>query len=221
MRKRISDRELTALFREYRADCLLSGEAHWRGEIPPSAERAAERAFAAMDACAAGVPLTAAGGAAAALKALAITVAASAVLCAGSYAAVPAAREYAASLFGGSQRTEEPAGGLAPGQYAIPSPGEGFRVTDEAVNERLAARWFRSDRQQVLVEIAYTLPEELAAPHEAEYVSVAGRDGTVYAADGAEYLILRDGDVYIFIAYFNADRQELLDYAALLAAQND
>lgn len=229
MRKRLKDRDLTALFAEYRGDLLLAGEARWRSEVPDSTERAAERAFSAMDACiAAGLPLAAAGtsaakgtGAAAiraagglgALKIVAITLAASAVIGAGGYAAVPAVREYVHSLVQASETTGT---GRTPQEYDIPSPGEEFWIEQEVSNERLAVRWFRSDTQLYLVEIAYELPEGYELTESPSYVTVGGRPAALYEAEDTALLILREGELSVLVECFHADRQALMDYAEKL-----
>lgn len=230
MRKRIGNRALEALFEEYRADCLLAGEIRWRDQVPASTDRAAERAFSEMDAgIAAGLPLAAVGreaagaaakaaGTAVGIRVLAIAVAAAAVVGAGGYAAVPAVRQYVHRLAGAVLPASRD---RSPEDYVIPSPGEAFRVQEEVVNDRMAVRWFRSDTQLFLVEIAYELPEGAVPNDSPEYVTVAGRAAALYESEDIGLVILSDGALSILVECFNADRQTLLDYAALLAAQNE
>ena len=85
----------------------------------------------------------------------------------------------------------------------------------------MAVRWFRSDTQLYLVEIAYELPEGLELSDSPEYVTAGGYPAALYESGDVALLVLPDGELSVVIECFNADRQALLDYAALLAAQNE
>lgn len=224
---RISRKQFDYLMREYRLERLLSQEAYLRRQVPASTDRAAERAFAQMQAAVvSGAPVSIrpakAAGASIPARALAVAVSAAVLVGAGAYAASPSVRAYAQRAVTAHAQADGTASRRArqPRDYVIPSPGEGFEVTEESESERMTARWFTARRQQVLVEIAYKLPDELVKTADVEFVTVGGLPGTVYETDGIELMILRDGDVYILIEYFNADRQELTDYAEALAALN-
>lgn len=229
MSRRISGKRFDYLMREYGLDLLLSREEELRRQVPESTDRAAERAFEQMQlAVASGVPVRVgrakAAGASAAVKTLAVAVSASVLIGVGVCAASPAVSERARSLMPQSRiRAEQGADRPAkkPGDYIIPSPGEDFEVTDESQSERVTARWFTAERSQVLVEIAYKLPDELVRTEDIEYVTAGGLPGTLYETEEMSILILWDGDVYILIEYFNAGDSALMDYAAALAATNE
>lgn len=215
--RRISGREFDRLMRDYALDRLVERQDELNAAVPDSTDRAAEQAFRKMEAMVSSGAYSGAaraGAAAAAAKAVVISVTAAAVLCAGSYALSPTVRSAVDGLVG----IEAPAPSKQPGEYIIPSPGEDFSVTDEAEGERMAARWFKSDRQQVMVQIAYRMPEDIDTGQ--EFITVGGLPGTLTEADDTETLTLRDGTVIIRIQYFNADREELIGYAERLISMN-
>lgn len=224
---RISVKQFDTLMREYRIDRLLSQEEELSALVPESTDRAAERAFEQMRlAVATGAPVsfrpTKAAGASLGAKAAAIAVSAAVLAGAGTCAISPAAREYAVRAISAVIQSVQPEKSAArqPGAYIIPSPGEDFTVTDESQSERMTAKWFAGGRRQMLVEIAYKLPDELVKTEDIEYVTVGGLPGTLYETEGMELLVLRDGSVYILIEYFNAGREALMEYAEALLAQN-
>lgn len=231
MRGRISRKEFDALMEQYvdsRGADLLRQEPDWRGEIPEHTRRAAENAFRTVRTCAAaGAPLphitgSAAGAAghasaaAAGLKLLSLAVAASAVIGAGAYAVSPAVRTFTMELMGISERAQ----GREPAAYVIPDPGGSFTLSDEAVGAQMSYRWFSSATQELIVEIAYEVPEEMEPGEDPEVVTVGPLWGTLTRTERTQLLILRDGDVYIILEYFHADRDELLSYAERLVAVN-
>ena len=156
-------------------------------------------------------------------KLLLISLAAALAICGGAVAASPGLRGAAAEWFGtiglfAEQRTGSETD-KAPGDYVIPSPGEGFRVTDETRSERLAAVWYTAERRQVMVQIAYALSED-AALSDAEELELGGLTGWCREREGTVRLTLRDGKVWISVQYFNADRETAEAYAEAIVASN-
>ena len=121
---------------------------------------------------------------------------------------------------GRGRRDEKQAQQKNPGDYAVPSPGADFVLTDGAENERLVYRWYTLDRQEVLVQIARRLPEDELDGSPGETVMVGGTVGIYRASGERQVLLLQDGDVWIRIVFFAQNRDALLDYAARLAAEN-
>lgn len=211
---------------------LLKDERSWRKRVPESTDRAVMAALGLTAAAAAGMAgkagkrsaaLTARGvGKLGALKAAVLAVAAAAVLSAGTIAAVPPLRNAVAERFTSyTQSLSSPAAQQKnPGDYAVPSPGADFVLTDGAENERLVYRWYTLDRQEVLVQIARRLPEDELDGSPGETVMVGGTVGIYRASGERQVLLLQDGDVWIRIVFFARSRDALLDYAARLAAEN-
>ena len=102
----------------------------------------------------------------------------------------------------------------------IPDPGEEYAVTDEAVSQTLVYRWYSSREKELLVEIAYRLPEEQTLDGPVEYRAVGGMWGTYAEAERTRLLILRDSDVLILIELFGGEEEELKAYAQHLAEAN-
>lgn len=227
MRGRISNKRFDCLMRAYRAELLMEEGPALRGQVPESTDRAAERAFRKMEACIASGSAVPAGRAAvkaaakagAAAKILAVIVGGSVLIGAGSYAASPAVRERVGRLF--SYAHTDRAARRSPGEYVIPSPGEGFSVTDELVSEYMHGCWFTMGEREVLVQIAEELPPEAGQDGGAEVVTVGGAWGTYAETGDTLTLILHDGDVLIRIETLGADREGLLAYAAALLAANE
>lgn len=204
------------LLQDYALDRLVQQRDALNAQVPESMDRAAEAAFQKMGAMAAagaytGIPKIGAG--LAAVKAAVISVTAAAVLIAGSCALVPVIRSAVDRA-----AIEETAKAKAPADYEIPSPGDDFTVTDEASSERIAARWFKSDHQQVMVQIAYSLPDSSLVGQ--EYAAVCGIPAAVTETDDTQILTIQHGDVFIQIQYFNAERAELIAYAERLISMN-
>lgn len=229
-RPRLTNREFEILMREHidrRGAWLLSENARWAGSVPEHTDRAAEKAFRTLSACAAaGAPLPVpsvlarsakAAAVGAGIKALAVTLAASAVIGAGAYAAAPKVHE----LLGAAHSVTANARHLAPADYVIPDPGGDFTLTDEGASNKMAYRWFGSPEQELIVEIAYALPDEAVQDEKIEVMNAGSMWGTVSEAEHTQLLILRDGDVFIVIEYFNAGREELAAYAEAFAQANE
>ena len=102
--------------------------------------------------------------------------------------------------------------------YVIPAPWEGGSVLQEASGEHMAFRWFQKGQYQVIVEIAESLPHGADLSGKAEEITVGGIPGAWYP--DAQALLLQDGANYIYIGYWNGEKQALLDYAAAFAAAN-
>lgn len=224
-RNRLSGREFGVLMREYidrRGARLLDEDRHWRDMVPDHTERAAESTFRTLRTCAAsGVPFPTGiiGGKAAAggVKALAIALAAAAAIGAGAYAAAPAVCGLAERAIPAAESVRH----MAPADYIIPDPGGALTLTDEGFSKKMAYRWFGSPDQELLVEIACSLPEEAEQEGDVDAVDVGGLWGTVCETEHTQLLILHDGDVFILIEYFNAGRDELLDYAEAFVRANE
>ena len=213
---------------------IRAAEREWHDKVPDSLDRAVHElcagalpaaplllsGSAAVQVCARGGKATSAG--LKAVKGAAIGLAAAALVTAGAYTFSPAVRELAAGLFRCETVTEQVrASARSPADYSIPSPGEGYALTDEARGERLYYRWFTAPRRQLLVEIAYRLPEDVTQSENVELVELGGLWGTLSEAVGTELLILRDGEVFILIELFNGSREELMEYAEALTAANE
>lgn len=155
-----------------------------------------------------------------ALKAIAITVAAAAAVSAGACAASPAVRGRVGGLLAACARISDTRSALSPGDYIIPSPGEGFTVTDEAKSANMHGCWFTSDDREALVQIAASLPEGTEVSEDAEAIPVGDRWGTIEETESTCVLILNDGGVMIRVEFWGAQRDEVIDYAAGLLAEN-
>lgn len=230
---KISGARFDELMAQARADRFLRLNAAWRDRVPAHTDRAAERAFRQMEAwIAAGavpaqaqppaaetrLPRRAGGaGASAALKLAAVTTSAAVLLGAGSYIASPAVRDAVNGALGAARTAD--AGSRRPADYVIPSPGEGYTLRADVATDTMAAKWFVADRRLLMVQISGQLPEEPEG--DGEIVVVGGMVGMAYDVEGDRQLIIRDGENSILIKMFNADRQELLDYAAVFAAANE
>lgn len=154
----------------------------------------------------------------AAVRALALTIAAAVVLSVGACVVSPTVRGLTKQVFT-SVLGAESVPARTPDSYIIPSPGEDFSLTNEAEGDNMLARWFTSDRMEALVEIAYRLPENTSADA-GEVVTVGDMWGTYRETGGTGVLILRDGDVYIHVEFWGADREEIMRYAEALVQAN-
>lgn len=216
---------LDALMREYIDDegaRLLEQEALWHGRVPESTDRAARAALAAAGSGAAlgrARPAHGLPSAVAAVRALAMAAAAAAVVSVGAYAVSPAVRSFVSGLFAGEALTDARAA-RAPGEYVIPPLGDEYTVVDEGVGERLAYRWFTGPEYEVLVEIAYRLPEDMDGAENVEFIAAGGLWGTYCEAEDTCLAILRDRDVFILVEFWGGDRQAVLDYAERLVEAN-
>lgn len=220
---RISDEQFIELLRGCRIDRPAAAD-----EVPAHADMAAQRAFRQMESwiaagmipAAAGIGTAAGIGAARGLghaaKALAITVGAAAVLGAGAYVLSPAVHD--AVSIPHIARIQAAKQARAPEDYEIPSPGEGYELREDVSGEAMIAKWFVAEDRLLMVQIAYQLPE--APDGEGKYVEIGGMTGAAYDVDGDQELLIRDGAVCILIKMFNAEREELLDYARTFAAAN-
>lgn len=233
---KITNERFEEIMREARVARYLRMDEQYRDEVPEHIDRAADRAFRQMEAwIAAGVILspapeapplpkaagtaTKAAGAAAALKATAVTLSAALLISAGGYLASPTLRQTVNGVLGieaASPDTRRSA--RAPADYVIPSPGEGYELREDLSTETVAAKWFVAERRLLMVQIAKELPEEPTGV--GEVVTVGDMVGMAYEIDGDQQLLLRDGELSILIKMYNADRQELLDYAEQFALAN-
>ena len=227
-RAELSDEEFIGIMRAYREDRLAMIEASAEDAVPAHTDEAAGRAFRQMEVWIARGAFPAAAGkvlrrgiaCGAALRAVIAAVSAAALLSAGSYALFPSVRSAVdAALCRTEAQTAAPFSEKAPADYTIPWPGEGYELREDVTGEAMIAKWFTAERRLLMVQIAYELPE---VPEGAgEYVDLGGMVGFAYEADGDRQLLIRDGAVSILIKMFNADPEELLDYAAAFAAAND
>ena len=221
-RVRISDEQFIGLLRSYRSAQPPASAA----EVPAHTDAAAQRAFRQMEAwiAAGAMPEPAvrrpvdAGGITAA-KLLAVTLASAAVLGTGAYVASPAVRGFVDGLAEiGHALYSAPMEERSPADYVIPSPGEGYELREEVSTDTAAAKWFTAERRLLMVQIAKELPE---TPESAgEPVMAGGMAGMAYDVGGDRQLLLYDGGLVILIKMYNADLQELLDYAEAFAAAN-
>lgn len=236
-RIKLSGRGFDELMRDARIERFL--RLNEDGAVPEHIDAAAENAFEAMRAWAAvGAVPAAAGGAAFArsaggirhisgLKVAAITVGAAALIGAGGYIASPAVRGAIDSAIQiqsretGSVSVREAQEQKHPGDYIIPDPGDGFTLREEVAADHTAARWFEDGNRQLMVQIAWQLPEEPDEDDRLKTVVVGGIPGTLYDVDGDKQLILRDGRVVILIKMWQADTDEILAYASALTEANE
>ena len=207
-------------------DELLKTEELWHAAVPKSTDAAALAAIGTVLPYAApAVGRAAAGsGLLKAAKAAAIALGAAAVVAVGAVTVSPTLRGEVSALLSGAERPAVVQSvqqqRAVPGAYVIPSPGEDFAVTQTVDDERLVCRWFTSDTQELMVQIAYKLPQEITGLADTEPVEVNGTSA-VYLEQGDQKLLeLRDREVVIQIEYFNAEKDEVLAYAALLAEAN-
>ncbi len=211
---------------------LLKVEETWHAAVPKSTDEAAMAAigtvmpFAAPAAGSAAAGHAAAGAAVGkAVKTAAVALAALAVVAVGAVTVSPTLRDNVSALLTGgnssavSQSVHQ--GRAVPGDYMIPSPGEGFTVTQAVDDERLLCRWFTSDVQELMVQVAYKLPAEIAGAEGSEPVRLGETIAAVYFEQGEQKIVeLRDGEIVLQVEYFNAEKDEVLAYAALLAEVN-
>ena len=108
----------------------------------------------------------------------------------------------------------------SPGAYTIPSPGEEYAVSDELTSDSLAYKWFTYNDHEVLVLIAYSLPESEAEPGEREAAAVGDAAGWYSESGESRVLELRDGGVLIRVVFYNAERDDVFDYAGRLLSEN-
>ena len=227
---KISNERFDEIWQEARVERYLRISEQYRDEVPEHIDRAADRAFRQMEAwIAAGaipspapetppppvprraVRLSAGTGAA---KIAAAALGAAVLVAAGSCAAIPALRDAVSEALGieAVQHGNEPRrSARSPGAYVIPSPGEDYELREDISTDTLAAKWFVAERRLLMVQIAPELQE--LPTGEGEAVTVGGMVGMVYEVDGDQQLLLRDGGNSILIRMYNAQREELLDYA--------
>ncbi len=201
---------------------LLEGEKAWRGLVPDSIDKAAYAAIAAGTAAKA-APAAAGFTAKHIIKAAAAVVAASVVVTGGACVVSPSFRarvsDFVGERFGGSSAYVESAGSRTPGGYAIPAPGDGYVVTDEAASERVQYKWFTSDEHDVLVEVAYQLPG--GESDDGELLVLSGGFWGSYREEGNQQIaVLHDGDIAIRITFSDAEKDDVVSYAELLASLN-
>ena len=153
-----------------------------------------------------------------AVRITAVALAASAAVGAGGYAASPALRETVSAVL--TAQRSETAPERTPGEYVIPSPGEGFSVTDEAVGTKTRGCWFTSADREMLVQIACRLPEGAELSDDAELLFVDDVPAYYEQTDTTRVLLLRDGGVLIRIEIWGAEQEELIDYARRLLEAN-
>ena len=217
-RSALGDAELESLLRELtevKGEALLEEEADWHDRVP-EAFRAAGLAALALarprkrTPPLAGRPLIAA-----------LSLVTAAAVAAGAYAASPALRAAARGLFPPQAvSTEAPVSARAPGGYVIPSPGADYTLWEGTDTETLQYRWFTAGERAVLVEIAYRLPNGNALPADAQPVVLDRLVGWGYEQDGAQFLLLRDGETSILLSMIGGDKEALWDYAELFAEAN-
>ena len=201
---------------------LLNEESAWESRVPAGVDEAAKAAKAAAAAGTAAPWLAPAKAATTIAKRIAAGVAAVAVITgisAAAYRVSPSLREAAAPLLSSLPFVSSLAGEeAAPGDYIIPSPGEGFAVSEEFSSDTLVYRWFKSEDADVLVQVAYVLPQ--IGAQDAESIQVGALQGICASADGSTYVEMRDGDILIRIVWSGSDREALLAYADTFEAAN-
>jgi len=210
---------------------LLEEEKTWKGLVPDEIDKAVFAALGgtAAVAAAAATAAPAVKAAKAAFLAKRIAGAAAGILAAavlvtgGSYAAIPAFREAAdetlAGIGIGPAAHTETVQALTPGGFSIPSPGEGYEITDESTGERVSYKWFTSSENEVLVEVGYRVTEQTGDAAEAVVLG-NGAAGTYCEEGNTKTVFLRDGDVNIRVTFSNAEREDVLSYAELLLSAN-
>ena len=213
---------------------LSAAEQTWRRRVPPELDETVRRLQSGDlppkpllgRPCPArslphAAPARAAGGLTAGRVTL-LSAAAAALLAGGAYTLSPPLRAAVNALFcPPAQQQEEHVQQRTPREYVLPSPGEEFTVTDEAVGETMQGRWYTSEEMEVLVQVAYRLPEDTSHTENVELVTVGRLWGTYHEAGGTRLLILRDGEVFIHIEFWGAEKETLFAYAELLAAANE
>lgn len=214
-----------------RRDWYLHIEKAYADAVPASVDQAADDALQKMQGwIAAGAlphekPLSAAGKTSVSIaKAgigvkIAAVVLTAALLGAGTYAAVPAARDAVSALISAERAAAQPGRrDRQPADYVIPDPGEGYALREDVSTDTMIGKWFVSDRSFLMVQIAKKLPDIPADGGEA--IAVGSTAGMMYDVDGDQVLVLFDGDMTVLIRTYTENRQELLDYAELFAAAN-
>ena len=202
---------------------LLEGEKAWRGLVPDSIDKVAYAAIAAGTAAKA-APAAAGFAVKNIIKAAAVAVAASLVVTGGACVVSPAFRARVSDLLTGTEGAGsayvQKNADKTPGSYAIPSPGDAYEITDEAVSERVQYKWFTSDEREILVEVAYRLPGNDAEAAGEVLVLSGGLWGAYTEDGGTKTAVLHDGDIDVRITFSNAEKDDILSYAELIASQN-
>lgn len=216
----ISDEVLDELFREYERQeekrCKAVNE-QWKSRVPESMDSMVRAlALGAIPAKPKLMKAVAAGSAAVALKVTAVAVASALTLGVGAYAVSPAVRDCVDSIISGKAYDQK----RGPKDYVIPDPGEDYSLTDEASGENMTAKWFTSDKAELMVQIAYRLPEDPNSSENVDLVTVGPLWGTYQEAENTGLLILRDGEILILIETWGAERAELMSYAEMLVQSN-
>lgn len=214
----ITDEAFGELFREMlerKGSSLNREEAQWRGRVPESFKASGRAALAAL-AVSPKAPKLRFPGAGRILLTAAVTLAAAGTVTAGAKYAVPAVKAYIESRPAVTQSVAESA--RDPREYAIPAPWEDYTIQDEASGERMVYKWFGGGRKQLLVEIAWQLPEDSNQPGELETVFFGDLWGT-YCEENRS-LLLHDGAVSVYIRYWNGGREDVLAYAEAFIEAN-
>lgn len=228
-RAKITKARFDELMAHARFERYLGIDELYSDRVPEHIDRAAERAFHRMEAwiAAGAIPGTVpepptmpkAAGAAAAMKATSIALASAVLIGVGSYCAVPAVREAVNGCLGIKTAISDASySAKSPADYVIPSPGDGYELREQIDSDTVKAGWFVAERRLLMVQIAPELQE--LPTGEGEVVVIGSMVGTAYEIDGDRQLLLYDGGMTILIRMYNADRQELLDYAELFEAAN-
>lgn len=225
-----TDESFSRMMREMvraEGESLLKTEEVWHSAVPASVDKAA---LAAIGGGLLPYTAPAAGKAAAgtflakAAKVAGLSLAAAAVVAAGVVTVTPSLREGVAALLTGEERPAAAAQSAAhrqvPGDYVIPSPGEDFALTEALDDERLIVRWFTSDSQELMVQVAGRLPAEISGREDAELVDLGGAVASYLEQGEQKLLELRDGNVVIQITCYRAEKDEVLAYGTLLAEAN-
>lgn len=225
-----TDESFSRMMREMirsEGESLLKTEEVWHSAVPASVDKAALAAIGGglLPYTAPAAGKTAGAFLAKAVKVAGLSLAAAAVVAAGVVTVTPSLQEGVAALLAGGERpvsaAQPAARRQAPGDYVVPSPGEDFALTEAVDDERLLVRWFTSEAQELMVQVAGRLPSEISGREDAELVDLGGAVGSYLEQGEQKLLELRDGDVVLQITFYRAEKEEVLDYGILLAEAND
>ena len=199
---------------KYNGDRLYEEDRQWHDKVPESFEKTGLDTLTAMSAALAKPAKPRVGFGKKLLVAAVLSLSAAGAVTAGVYYGSPQVRDRVNERIVASSAAAE----RRPADYAIPDPWEDYELRGEAYTDTMTYKWFVHERKQVIVEIAYNLPEGMDDLSGGEAVAVGGVPGVYSAAEQA--ILLHDGGVDIFIGYWNGSREDTLAYAEALLDAN-
>lgn len=212
----LSEREFDALLEDALRDAgsrLYRDDLAWRERVPEHFTRAGRDAIAAMS-TALVKPAKHLGFGKKLILGAALTLSAVGMVTAGAYYGSPAIRECVNTRIAAASAEAE----RRPMDYVIPDPWEEYELRGEAYSDTMIYKWFVHDRKQVIVEIAYNLPEGMDELSGGESVTVGDVPGVYSETEQA--ILLHHGGIDIYIGCWNGSREDAIAYAAALLAAN-